>query len=496
MKKIYYLLIPVLSMVSCADELDQAPISSATTESFYTSPSDFIQGVNAVYNGLRTYPDRLINLSETRSDNLYAVSDGGVREWEGINSFHKTIATNPYISEAWLENFNGIYKANSVLEQLSKNGSVITDQTLRTQLEAETRFLRAFYYFDLVRWFGKVPLADRPLSPSEASSIKRSPVADVYNLILADLKFAGENLPPSYAANTDKGRATAYAAKGIQALVHMTRSGPDLGIEGPGLGVNEWGEALTLLNEIIGSNAYTFLASHSSIFSYTNENNKEVIFDVQYISGGLGLGATFLWLPVPEGYFNSFGLPNQGGIYIRPVSENLLNSYEPGDTRKSFAIQPGYTFNGATDTRSFYKKYIDVSRYGNGRTDWPINFIVLRYTDVLLLKAECILKGAPGTPADVDKIVNDVRQRAGLLPVSNVTLGQLMEERRKEFAGEGSRWHDLVRSGLVDDVIPAWIAAEDVQDQMQSFQVEYAIYPIPQSELDVKKGLYSQNDGY
>jgi hypothetical protein len=115
---------------------------------------------------------------------------------------------------------------------------------------------------------------------------------------------------------------------------------------------------------------------------------------------------------------------------------------------------------------------------------------------VLLLKAECILNGAEGTQADVDAIVNSVRQRAGLLPVSNVSLTQLMEERRKEFAAEGSRWHDLVRSGLVDDLIPSWIEADDVEGQMQPFKIEYAIYPIPQSELDVKKGLYSQNDGY
>ena len=108
-----------------------------------------------MYNALRGYPDRLLNLSETRSDNLYAVSDGGVRDWEGINSFHSTIASNPYIAEAWAIDYNGIFKANTFLEQLAKNGSVITDATLKTRFEAEARFLRAMLYFDLVRWFGK-----------------------------------------------------------------------------------------------------------------------------------------------------------------------------------------------------------------------------------------------------------------------------------------------------------------------------------------------------
>ena len=203
-----------------------------------------------------------------------------------------------------------------------------------------------------------------------------------------------------------------------------------------------------------------------------------------------------MWLLVPEGYFNLSGLPNQGGIYIRPVSNTLLNSYEPGDVRKTFSIQPGYTYNGTTETRSFVKKYVDVTKYGKNTGDWPINFITLRYTDVLMMKAECILKGAPGTQADVDAIVTQVRQRAGLGPKSNVTLPQLMDERQKEFIGEGLRWHDLVRSGLVETVMPAWIAADDVQHQIQPFKKEYIIYPLPQSELDVKQGLYAQNPGY
>jgi len=497
MKKVISLQVITILILftSCSKELDQTPISSATTATFYASLNDFLQASNAVYSNLRSHPERLLNLSETRSDNLYAVSEGGVRDWDPINSFQRTLSSNPYIAEAWLTNFNGIYKANALLEQLQNNGAVIGDAALRLRLEAEAKFLRAFFYFDLVRWFGKLPLVEHSLTANEASAIARSSVSDVYNLILSDLKFAADNLPETYNA-ADRGRATKFAAKGILALVYMTRSGPTYSIEGPGLGLNEWGQALTLLNEIIASNRYSFLPSYANIFSYTNENNAEVLFDVQYISGGLNLGASFLWLLVPEGYFNSFGLPNQGGIYIRPVSTNLLNSYETGDTRKTFSIQPGFTFAGVTENRSFFKKYVDVTKYGKSRTDWPINYIVLRYTDILMMKAECILKGAPGNQSDVNAIVNQVRQRASLGPVSNVTLPQLMEERRKEFAGEGLRWHDLVRSGLVETVMTAWIAAEDVQHQLQPFQKNYIIYPVPQSELDVKQGLYTQNPGY
>lgn len=130
---IYTLLTIAVISIGCVKDLDQQPISSLTTQNFYTQPGDFVQGLNAIYNALRGYPDRRLNLSETRSDNLYAVSDGGVRDWEGINSFHKTIASNPYVIEAWNTNFVGIYRANEFLQALQEKGSIITDASLRNR---------------------------------------------------------------------------------------------------------------------------------------------------------------------------------------------------------------------------------------------------------------------------------------------------------------------------------------------------------------------------
>lgn len=130
--------------------------------------------------------------------------------------------------------------------------------------------------------------------------------------------------------------------------------------------------------------------------------------------------------------------------------------------------------------------------------DWPINYIVFRYSDLLLLKAECILNGASGNiQTDVDAVVNQIRKRAGLTTeLTNVTKSQLMDERRREFIGEGVRWFDLVRSGSVESVMKAWIRKEDVAKQMLDFQVNYVLYPVPQSELDNSPGLYTQNPGY
>ena len=119
MKKILYLAISLSLLSSCDMDLAQQPISDASSETYFQTVDDFNQGLNAVYSSARGYPDRLMNLSETRSDNLHAISDGGVRDWEGINSFHRTISSNPYVEEAWESNFTGIFRANNYLAQLA-----------------------------------------------------------------------------------------------------------------------------------------------------------------------------------------------------------------------------------------------------------------------------------------------------------------------------------------------------------------------------------------
>jgi len=501
MNKIILMFLALCILTSCEKELDQQPISDPTTETFYAIPNDFIQGANAIYSALRGYPDRQLNLSETRSDNLYAVSDGGVRDWEGINGFHRTLASNPYMAEAWLTNYNGINRANVLLEQLEKNGDIVTDENLRGRLEGEARFLRAFFYFDLLRWFGKVPLVDRVITANEAAEIPQSEIAGIYDFMISDLQIAIPLLPAKSAyAGVDRGRVTHAAAQTLLALVYMTRSGPNLGVNGTGLATNNWQEAASLLDEVINSGEYQFLEgnnAYASIFSYDNEDHAEVVFDVQYVTGQNPVaGGTFPWLLVPDTWFNANGHPNQGGLTIRPVSDDLLNSYEESDVRKGFSIQTGYVFNGVAEPRSFFKKYIDLSRVPNNREDWPINFIVWRFTDVLLLRAECTLQGASGSQQEVDELVNRVRARAGLGATSQVDLAELMEERRKEFAAEGSRWHDLIRSGLVETIMNNWIDQEDVQSRIDPFQLNYTLYPIPQAELDAKPGVYTQNAGY
>jgi hypothetical protein len=511
MKNVFtlYAIAGAVLLASCAKDLNQVPLSSGTTSTFYQQPSDFIQGVNAVYNDLRGYPDRLLNLSEIRSDNIYGVTVSG-RDWDPINNFSQGIAPNVYVEEAWQANFNGIFRANTLLDQLDQNAAKAGSAALVTRLQAEARFLRAFFYFDLVKYFGKVPVIEHPVSANQALSIPRSPVTDVYALIISDLQFAIANLPanyggtfPSYTA-TDVGRATRYAAEASLARVYMARSGPTYDIEGPGLGLNEWNLALPLLQDVITNGGFVFNTNYANIFSYTNQNptvNKEAVFDVMYITGQSPvLGATYVWGLAPQNYFNSLGnnsLSN-GSLEIIPVATDLMNAYEANDVRKAFNVYTaGYTYLGSTESRPFFKKWLDITKAPTtSRFDWAENFIAIRYTDVLMLKAECILHGAPGSQSDVDGIVNQVRTRAGLGPLSNVTLAQLFTERRKEFADEGQRWFDLQRSGNLVTIMNAWKATEDVQSKVSTIVPNFVIYPVPQSQMDAAPGLYKQNLGY
>src|SRR4051812_39302732 len=259
-------IVVLLSGTACNKDLNQVPLSSGTTETFYKTPSDFVQGINAVYNSLRGYPDRLLNLSEIRSDNIYGVSVT-VRDWDPINNFSPGIAPNVYVEEGWSADFNGIFRANTLLDQLAKNGVNVGSATLATRLQAEASFLRAFYYFDLVRYYGKVPVVDKPISAPDAIKLARSSVADVYKFIITDLQYAIANLPAAY-TGVDVGRATKYAAEATLALVYMTRSGPTYNIEGPGLALNEWGLALPLLQDVITNGGFVFNPNFANIFSY------------------------------------------------------------------------------------------------------------------------------------------------------------------------------------------------------------------------------------
>lgn len=511
MKKYIYIAVNIFilfAFVSCDDELNQIPLSTGTIENFYSTPGEFIQARNATYavafHGLGTYgyANRILNLSETRSDNFLATTQAS-REWEGINNFSTGISSNSYIREAYNSNYNAIYKANQLLEKIAEKGDAIFTNPLdKSTMIAEARFLRAFCYFDLVRWFGRVPLIDKTVSPQEARTYERAPVTDVYELIISDLLAAIPDLPPSY-DNANFGRVTTYGAKGLLGLVYMTRSSPTYNIDGATLGLNEWDKAYQQLNDIKTSGLFTFSPTYSPIFRTEGNTNKENVLTIPYTqSTGNNVGGNFMVEVGYEPYFASLNLSQQGSLEGRPISEGFRAMFSSNDERAIFGIADTYTVASGTYVGSHnfpvFKKYIDPSRYGTaGREDWGVDFMVIRYTDVLMLMAECTLHGGGGTQADVDDIVNDVRERAGLArDASNITLSQLFDERRKEFFSEGTRWFDLIRSGNALTIMNAWKALEDTSNDLGDINENSLLYPIPLQEILAAPDLYDQNIGY
>jgi hypothetical protein len=329
-------------------------------------------------------------------------------------------------------------------------------------------------------------------------------VDSVYTLIIDDLTDAIDLLPESYSASDDVGRATKYAAEGILARVYLMRSGPQLHPDGPCLNSGEYDKALTLLNDIVNSGKYEMLDNYANIFGLNYENSKEIIFDIQFTSGGYGTGGEYPGLiNSSSDFWHTIGYSPSIGTEAVNVSEDLLAAYDTtsADLRDDFnVIYKWYNeIIGITQVDPVVTKWcLDENTWGSDRFDFALNFPILRYTDVLMMKAECILQGAAGTQNEVDEIVNRVRRRAGLNDISNVTLDQLLEERRKEFFAEGQRWPDLVRTGKVLTVMNAWLAGdEDYLNEMPA-SIDYTsiINPVPQDEIDIKEGLYDQNEGY
>ncbi|MBO0359123.1 RagB/SusD family nutrient uptake outer membrane protein [Hymenobacter sp. BT186] len=517
MKKIFLslsLACALMTLGGCEKELEQTPISNGSVPDFYKTAADFDQAMSAVYGSLRGYPDREVILSELRSDNMFAVSSIGSRDWDPINNFSAALLTiNPYVADAWASSYSTIFRANTMLAQLAENGAVTG--SLRTRYEGEAKFIRAFMYLDLVRKFGKVPVIDQPLIPQEVAKIPRSEVSAVYALIESDLRTAIANLPISYTGTgvgltSGVGRVTAGAAKSLLALMYLTKSGPTYGINGPGLNSNEYDKANVLLDEIIagtGTARYALQSTYANIFSPTAENNSEVIFDLQYISNGTGnLGSSFMNVVVPDAYYTSIALPfSAGSVEIKPCSNDLNNvAYDTTrarlDIRRTVNIQQGYTFQNITDRRPFYKKYVNVAAKGSSRTDWATNFIVMRYADVLMMKAECEVRGVGGTAASAATRLTPLRTRAGQPALTTLTLQGLMDERRREFAGENLRWNDLMRSGLALTTMNAWAQREDQPAPnnkiVRPITADLLLLPVPQVELSSVPGLYEQNPGY
>jgi starch-binding outer membrane protein, SusD/RagB family len=463
----------------CENEfLNEAPVSEINTLSFFATERQFEQAVNAAYSDLRILAGSGSNMEgafwafgEMRSDNAtfqHNLTDqAGYRFWN-LDQFIMD-AQNEILSTTWNACYAGIGKCNNVLKYLE--GTNIGN---KDRFAGEVRFLRALYYFTLVRAFGDVPLVTRPAtSYNEAFEFnKRVPTSQVYELIYEDLNFAKQNLPKSFTGN-NAGRATEGAARTLlaQALMYNQR----------------YSDAIPELEAVKNRGVYGLLDDYASVFSITNERNKEIIFAVQFIEGPFGLGSANMYRFLPWNSARTLlplgQLTARTGMNI--PSEDLIDSFEEGDKRLNM-INLSYVDNQYGTYRNTIVPYTLKQMHPGHTTqgitgnDWPL----MRYPLVLLKLAECYLRVGGGDPVP---LVNQVRTRAGLAPLSTVTLENIIHERRVEFHNENDRWHVLVRTGIVEDVMKAYGERERARRPNvatgRAFETIKILYPIPATVL-------------
>lgn len=492
MKKIHILLTAIgcLGMISCKEDIIQiTPLTNNTSNDFYIDEFQLNQATLAIYNAYAIIPvSSNWYLSEVRSDNTHEINSGGAqRDWADIGLFQASSQTGA-LQGAWTNLYSVIYRSNILLEK-----STMFKSNLAIQMQAEARYFRGLAYFDLVRFWGDVPLVTKILSINDAKFMARTPREEVYKQIVDDLQKAGQILPETYAV-ADKGRATKYAAKAVLARVYLTMAGfPLKQTDKLDLAKKELADIITQETKY-----FAFPASYKDLFTIAGKN-KSNPFEVQYISGGLGLGNQ---VPAVQG----FQYPSQWSAY-QPIDgfdgepdPLLLLAYGRTDVRKIATLDSGYTDSKtlAKSGRIQFTKFLEKgSVLPQNNRDYSTNFPVVRYADVLLMYAEIL--NEQGLLTDANAILNRVRTFAKATVISPKTQSEfrlaMEQERRLEFAAEGLRWHDLIRTGRAVEVMNAFAQLYSIK-LSRPINENDLIFPIPLNEMNINPGFWKQNAGY
>lgn len=469
-----------LGLTSCSDNfLTVTPQTYQSANNFYQTKDQFIQAVNGAYGPLQgIHTGQLWALAEMRSDNTsyqYNTGDRSGQPLEEIDEFRE-INNNTYVTNFFNGSYSGVARCNIILGRLRKATGI--DAATTAQVTGEASFLRAFYYFNLIRVMGDVPsVFDEVTSTSEAFAIaKPVPAADLYPKIIADVQAAVASLPESYTANTDKGRVTKSTARTLLAKVFMSQK--------------NWTGATEQLKAVIQSGKYQLNANYADNFDINKENGPESLFEIQYIEGSNNEFSNFIYTFAP---WNSgtkvayLGVASGAAAGWNIPTQDMLDSYETGDLRKSASIGLDFTDPATSKVVPYVKKYQSVHaiRYQTGN-----NFPVYRYADALLMLAESLNES--GSTAEAFTYLNQVRKRAGL---ADKTSGQLASqdafrqavahERQVELAFENHRWFDLLRTGKATEVMTAHAAKEKALKSYlvsTAYQTIRPTYPYPLRE--------------
>ncbi|SDS58790.1 Starch-binding associating with outer membrane [Maribacter dokdonensis] len=459
MKRILYIILFTACFTSCSDDFtDLAPISNRNEADFYKSSDDFEVAINASYSGLQStgiYGRGYWTMFEMRSDNTDQGPDatGLARQYTEINSFTED-ALNEQVTSVWSESYKVISNCNVILSRID---GVEMDASLKSRITGEALFIRSLMFYHLAIAFGNIPLQLEPfVSGDELTQVDQT---TVLNQLIVDLAEAEAGLPVTY-SGSDIGRATKGAAATLLAKVLLT-TGDDAA-------------AATVLRRIISDYGYELLDDYADLWGVGNENNAESIFEIQFISGGIGQGSLFT-----NDFSPSTDLQTGSGFGRNRPTISLMEAYEEDDLRYDPSMDDTYVnLEGETIEARYVKKFWSDPAIEN---DSDINFVVFRYADVLLMLAEAL--GETGESYD---LINEVRQRAGLEDIDASTPGsfeeKLLNERRVELAFENHRWPDLKRFN----------AESKIQEAESFITATREYFYIPQREIDINPN-FEQN---
>ncbi len=446
-----------LSLAGCEkDFLTAIPQTALSSATFFKTAADFQQAVNGAYVPLRPiFNERAWILGELHSDNAYYARNvlfGAVDPTENIADFAVPsaggVTANDNVLQQFRYDYQIIARTNQVLALID---GVDFDATLKSNLKGQAQFLRAFAYFQLVRFYGKVPLHLKPVTGRDDAALDLATTDAIYAQIIKDATDASKSLPNK--ATQEAGRATSGAAKTLLANVYMVQK--------------KWAEAEALLREVITNDGYSLMPDYNMAFSFStsNKNNAESVFEVQYLEGSAGYNGNLIYRIVPTpitpaelqpitGTSNPQGLSGENNLIPTP---DIIAAYEPGDKRKDISIGT-VTLSQSLRTNKVYPYVKKFARPHALHNNTGTNWAVYRYAEVLLFMAEALTE--QGKTADAATYLNQVRARAGLAATKAVSQADMRtavyQERRVELAFEAKRWFDLVRTGRVKDVITAY----------------------------------------
>ncbi|MHA7102125.1 RagB/SusD family nutrient uptake outer membrane protein [Roseivirga pacifica] len=456
LKRLFAFTMAVCLCLSCHDDLDQFPETGILTENYYNSQESVESTVTASYNNLQgLYSYYMILWGEVTSDNAYVQapnSNGGVSSLEDFT----WSTTTGFVNSIWNSSYDGIFHTNMVLEVIDE--VQFSSSEVKNVRRGEVLFIRSFLYDNLTTIYGDVPLLTKVTDPSYAFDDTRTPKAEVYDQIEADLLEAIDLLPVTNAA----GRADKQAARAILAKNYMKRG--------------MFAQAAQQLQQIVGTGKY-LLVDIGDLYGVENEGNAEDVFSIQYASelDGNSEGSAY--------YYNFTQPDNQGGRGAMAMEPAFYNLFDAADKRRDLI--------NVSDNAYYANKWTPSPNNNTG--DGGDNHYVVRYADVLLMLAEAL--NETGGSAEALNYLNEVRNRAGLSGITSTNQAVLRDaialERRFELFGEGHRWADLLRSGNAVSTMNNFFASEGKNIVVQDFRV---LAPIPQSQVDIT--AMQQNPGY